>query len=589
MLWPKPPLQTVVTRVALELPTDQVFTRTGRHLLTLSADGQRLVYVANQQLYLREMRDLATTLISGTEGSDPVEPLFSPDGQSVAFWSKGELKKVPVTGGTPVRIAAVQIPFGASWVGDQILLGQSMPRGIVAVPASGGEPKVLVSVDEAKEELAHGPQLLAGGRAVLFTLMTGVTAWDASAIVLQELATGKRQVLVNGGTDARVLPSGHLVYSREATLFALPFDAARLAVTGSPVPVQEGIQQTARVGGGQSGAAQVAWSDQGTFVFVPGSTTSTVRSLVWIDRQGQEEPASAPERPYLAGSALRISPDGSQVALSILPESQSRVPATTARSAFASDLWVWHIARGSLTRLTFTGRAFTPIWTPDGQRICHDDGSEAFCQAADGRGRPESIFHAEGLSGIRAFAPDGSRVLFTKIVKNASDIMMATVGAPVEIHPLLQSAFSESAPVISPDGLWVAYASNESGRLEVYVRPFPAVEQGRWQVSTGGGADPRWSRNGRELFFTVGGAGSGPPTFLAVPVRPGASFVAGKPAVVLKLPTTSSFAYDVAPDGRFLLHRDASAARAGAERPKIVMVQHWFEELKARVPVSKWQ
>ncbi len=376
--------------------------------------AQRLVYVANQQLYLREMRDLATTLISGTEGSNSAEPLFSPDGQWVAFWSNGELKKVPVTGGAPVMLAAVQTPFGASWVGDRILLGQSTPRGIVEIPASGGDPKLLVSVDEAKGELAHGPQLLAGGRAVLFTLRTGAAAWHDSAIVIQELATGMRHVLVNGGTDGRVLPTGHLVYSREGTLFAMPFDATRLVVTGGAVPVQEGIQQSA--GGGQSGAAQVAWSDQGAFVFVPGSAGSTVRALVWIDRKGREEFASAPQRPYgFGGSALRVSPDGLQVALAVTPVAQSMADGVLnpARTGTESDIWVWHIARGSLTRLTTTRRAFTPIWTPDGQRICYDDGREAFCQAADGRGQPESLFKAEALNGLRGFARDGSRLLFT--------------------------------------------------------------------------------------------------------------------------------------------------------------------------------
>ncbi len=154
---------------------------------------------------------------------------------------------------------------------------------------------MLVGVDEAKGEVAHGPQLLGGGRAVLFTLRTGAAAWDDSAIVIQELATGKRQVVANGGTDAHVLPTGHLVYSRDATLFAMPFDLTRLIATGAPEPVQNGIQQSNA--GGQSGAAQVAWSEHGTFVFVPGTSTSTVRALVWIDRQGKEEIPSAPHRP----------------------------------------------------------------------------------------------------------------------------------------------------------------------------------------------------------------------------------------------------------------------------------------------------
>jgi serine/threonine-protein kinase len=252
-----------------------------------------------------------------------------------------------------------------------------------------------------------------------------------------------------------------------------------------------------------------------------------------------------------------------------------------------ADIWVWHIARGSLARLTLTSQAFAPVWTTDGRRICHDNGREAICQAADGSGQPESIFKAPAIDGIRAVAPDGKWLLFSTNVKSNFDILMATVGPPLEIRPLIHTPFSESSAAVSPDGRWIAYSSNESGRSEVYVRPFPAVDQGRWQVSTDGGNEPRWAHDGRELFFTFGGGASSAPIIWAASVQPGATFVAARPAVVLKLPSTSSFAYDVAPDGRFLLHRNASATREETSKPQIVMVQNWFDELKAQVPVSK--
>jgi eukaryotic-like serine/threonine-protein kinase len=581
---PAPRVTPVVTRVALELPAGQAFTRMGRHLLALSPNGERLVYVANQQLYLREMRNLAITPIAGTEGLNPAEPIFSPDGEWVAFWTNGDLKKVPVAGGSPVMIGPAQTPFGASWVGDRILLGQTTPRGIVEFPSGGGPSKLVVGVDEAKGELAHGPQLLNDGRSVLFTLRTGPTAWDVSAVVIQDLATGKRQVLVNGGTDARVLPTGHLVYSREATLFAMTFDAERLVVTGSAVPVQDGIQQSSA--GGQSGAAQMAWSAQGIFAFVPGTSTSVARALVWVDRNGKPEFPSAPPKQYSpGGEALRISPDGSQAAVAIIGDlSGAAISATDlSKTGMQSDIWVWNGARGSLTRLTTTGKAFSPNWTADGRRICHDNGREAFCQAADGSGQPELMFAAQGLVGIEAITADRKRLLFSTNVKGNFDLLMATVGPPLEVRPLLHSPFSESKASISPDGRWLAYSSNESGRTEVYVRPFPLVDEARWQVSTDGGTTPRWSSNGRELFFTLGGGNAGPPTIFSAAVQSGATFVAQRPAAVVKLPNTASFAYDVAPDGRFLLHLNASAAREDVPRPRIVIVQHWFEELNARM------
>ncbi len=589
VLWPKAPEPPVVTRFALELPEGQTFTRTGRHVVALSPDGTRLVYVANQQLYLRAMHELSAVSISGTEGSNPAEPIFSPDGQWVAFWSNEELKKVPVTGGTPVTLCAAQNPFGASWVEDRILLGQSTPRGIVEVPANGGTPRPLVTVDEKKGELAHGPQLVAGGRAVLFTLRTGSQAWDDSAIVIHELATGQRTVLVNGGTDARVLPTGHLVYSREATLFAMPFDEARLVVTGGPVPVQQGIRQA---DGGPTGSVHMAWSASGSIVFIPGGANSGDRALVWINRQGQEERATAPNRSYwINTTGLRVSPDGTLVAVAVTGGAARSSGGAAAASAgqFGSDIWVWAIARGTLTRLSFTGQARSPVWTPDGRRVCYNSSVEVFCQPADGSGQAQAMFKVDGLTDVRPISPDGTRMLLdTQGPKTGNDILMATIGPPAETRPLIQTSYSENGPAISPDGRWLAYESNESGRPEVYVRPFPAIDQGRWQISTDGGGEPRWARNGRELFFGTGGGGNR--AIWSVSVQPGSSFVAGKPAVVAKLPPSPSSAYDVAPDGRFLFHVPASTATSGeASRPQIVVVQHWFDELKARVPITPRQ
>ena len=580
-LWPTTSTPHLVSRFAVDLPEGQEFSRGGRHLVALSPDGTRLVYVANQQLYLRAMNELTAVGISGTEASDPSEPVFSPDGQWVAFWSKEELKKVPVSGGTPVTLSPAQNPVGASWVGDSVLLGQDSPRGIVAVPANGGTAKRLVTVDEKKGEFAHGPQLLAGGRAVLFTLRSGAGAWDESAIVIHELATDRRTVLVNAGTDGHVLPTGHLVYSRGTTLFAMPFDEATLAVTGGAVPVQEEIRQA---GGRATGASQMAWSASGTFVFITESASSGERALVWMNRLGQEERATAPARSYAFGATgLRVSPDGTRVAVQISSDG-------SASSRIGSDIWVWEIARDSLTRLTFSNQATAPIWTPDSRRVCYDSTTDVlFCQAADGSGQAQTMGKLDGLVDARWISPDGTRMLLvTTAPKSRSDIMMATIAPPTEPRPLIQTVAEENGPAISPDGRWLAYESDESGQTEVYVRPFPAVDQGRWQISTSSAAssEPRWSKNGRELFFATGGAQFGVRVLWSVSVAPGQTFVAGKPSVVAKLSVDGSMAYDVAPDGRFLFHVPASTTGKVASRPQLVVVQHWFDELKARVPVS---
>ncbi len=600
ILWPKAPAPPVVSRFAIALPEGQAFTRTGRHIVALSPDGTRLVYVANQQLYLRAMHELTAAPISGTENSDPSEPIFSPDGQWVAFWSGNQLRKVPTTGGTPVTLSAANNPLGASWAGDRILLGQLDPLGIVAVPANGGAATSLVTVNAKNAEQAYGPQLVGGGQAVLFTLRTGEGAWDDATIVVHDLKTGRRTVLVNGGTDGHVLPTGHLVYSRDGTLFAVPFDETRLTVTGGPVPVQQGIGGAT----GGPGATQAAWSVSGSLVFVLGGTSRYFdRALVWIDRQGKEERAAAPLRPYgfqYEAAPVKVSPDGTRIALTVVPDSVRSTPAARQSSASGPDIWVLDIARGALTRLTFTGAATVPIWMRDSRRVCYVSSGikrAAFCQAADGTGQPQTLLTANGLVAVSSFSPDGSRALVTLTSgKTGTDIMIATMGSSPDVRPLIATPYDESYGTVSPDGRWLAYQSNESGRLEIYVRPFPDVEKGRWQVSTDGAVEPRWSSNGRELFFFNGisaggsrplGALTSTTALMSVAIQAGSGFVAGAPKTVVKWPSAAGSAYDVAPDGRFLVNVPAlSATTESTGRPQMVIVQHWFDELKARVPIK---
>jgi len=581
-----PAVRPVVTRFALELPEGQRFTRTGRHVIALSPDGTRLVYVANGHLYLRGMDELKASVIAGTDGRDVAEPLFSPDGQWIAFWSGGELFKVPVNGGTPLSLGAVQNPWGASWEGDRILLGQNTPRGIVQLPSGGGTAALLVGVDEANGEWAHGPQLVADGRAVLFTLRTGAGTWDEAKIVVHDLSSGRRTVLVDGGTDARVLPTGHLVYVRAATMFAVKFDAARVALAGHPVEVHQGIQQTTPA---SSGAAQFAWSASGALVVVPGEAFSMERTLAWVDRQGGEERTPAASRAIAeGGAALRISPDGTRVALTIRSE-QSYAGVGARRglpiTGEASDIWIWEIARNTLTRLSTTNQASGAVWAPDSRKVCYDSGLEVLCQAADGSSPAETMFTVDGLRNVKSISGDGKRMLLeVRSPETRDDIMIATLGGPPEIRPLIHTGFQEFSPVVSPDGRWLAYDSNESGRAEVYVRPFPAVDQGRWQVSVDGGIEPQWSPDGRELFFAADG-GAGPRNFWAVALQSSAGFVAGKPVVIATLENRATASYDIARDGRLLVPVPTSTAPLSA-RSQLLVVQHWFEELKARVAAA---
>ena len=285
----------------------------------------------------------------------------------------------------------------------------------------------------------------------------------------------------------------------------------------------------------------------------------------------------------IGASELRISPDGTRVAVTIFTDDVLQL--SSARSG--SEVWVGDISRGTVTRLSSTGLATSPVWTSDGERVCYDSGNEVYCQASDGSGGAQRLFTVDGLRNTRPLTRDLTQmVLDTHAPKTGDDISIITVGPSADTRPLLDSIYSESAPAISPDGRWLAYQSDESGRPEIYVRPFPAVDQGRWTISTGGGTEPRWAPNGRELFFTNrSGDWTTAGVLMSAPVTPGSTFIAGQPTALLKIPPGASGAYDVGPDGRFLLHfQQAVRASEKAPRQEIVIVQNWFEELKARVP-----
>ncbi len=309
---PGTPLALAVTRFSFLLPAGQQFTSIASRLVAISPDGKEFVYVANGLVYLRSMSELEASPIPGTESLQSSYPTFSPDGRSVAFHSNRDrtLKRIAVSGGAAVTIGEdVDLPYGMSWGANGILVGQT-GKGIIRVLPNGGKPELLVSIKPG--EIAHGPQILPGGEAVLFTLSAaaGSEQWDNALIVVQSLASGARTTLIEGGSDARYLPTGHIVYALGGSLFAIPFDLERLQVTGGSTPVVAGVRRTAR-----SGTAIFSVSDTGTLIYLrgPAFTSSSQRDLVLIDRKGDIEPLKVPRGAY---ESPRVSPDGKRVAVS---------------------------------------------------------------------------------------------------------------------------------------------------------------------------------------------------------------------------------------------------------------------------------
>jgi eukaryotic-like serine/threonine-protein kinase len=313
--------QSMSGRVTISLPQGDRFTNAGRQLVALSPDGTRLVYATNNRLYLQSLNGGDATPIAGVGGADgarPANPFYSPGGGWIGFWQDRQLKKISLTGGMPVVLCAVQNPRGASWATDNTILFGQGADGIWRVAAEGGTPEQVVKVETG--QVAYGPQLLPGGRSILFTLARGNGA-DTEQIVVQSLENGSRRVVLDQGSDARYAATGHLVYASDSRLFALPFDVRTLAATGPPVPVVDDVARA------PTGIAQFAISSSGALVYVPADRR--VRTLVWVDRQGREEPFEAPTRRYLAP---RLSPDGIRVALEI-----------------DNDIWVFDRTRNTFT------------------------------------------------------------------------------------------------------------------------------------------------------------------------------------------------------------------------------------------------
>ena len=440
----RPPDSRLVTRFDYELPDGQQFRNMGGPVLALSPDGSQFVYNAVGGLYLRSMEELEGRLISGTEAS-LVNPFFSPDGQWVGYWSDGHLKKIAIAGGTPVPLCEAPAPYGASWGEDDIIV-YGQPQGIMKVSANGGTPEPLVETKEG--ERVYGPQMLPGGRSVLFTLTTSYanvpTRWDEAQIVVQSLESGERTVVVQGGSDARYVPTGHLVYVLEDVLFAVPFDPITLEVSGGGVRMVGGMS---RAPANLTGAGHFSFSANGTLIHVIGSGSTSSRNLVWVDREGNSIQITDESRDY---GYPRISPDGTKVALEI------------SDGAGETHVSLYDLDTGTLSRFTFESTTNdAPIWTPDGSAITfrsnRSDPWAIFSKAADGSGVVEQLLVQEANLVPNSWSSDNVLAFYALHVdENNRDLWVMKDGDP---EVFLATEANEAGPVFSPNGRYIAYVS----------------------------------------------------------------------------------------------------------------------------------
>jgi hypothetical protein len=516
-------------------------------------------------LFVRRLDRDEIRLIPGTEGAR--QPFISPDGLEVGFFdvARGKLKKVALAGGSPVTLCDAPLPRGGTWGADgTIVFVPGPPWGLRRIPASGGEPGVVTTPDAAKFERHYFPQLLPDGEHVLFDLQDRNRMSNAAVVSLR---TGEQRILVKDAAYPRYLPTGHLLFTRPGTLLAVPFSLKRLETSGSPVPLLDDLE-TNHAG---IRCAQSSFSREGTLVYVP--TRHFQRTLVWVDRKGAIEQVPFPPAGY---QEVALSPDGGWLA------------AITAEKGENAALQFGDFARGTLSRSSAEGNVQGLAWAPDGNRVAVGFSSErtlphVFLQSADGSTPPERLTNeaAWQQETPSSFSPDGS-LLLVNLVNYADttspgyDIFVFPLGGERTLRPFLQTKFREQGARFSPDGRWVAYRSNESGRDEVYVRPFPGLGA-KWQISTEGGEGPRWSRSGRELFYRQDDK------MMIVDVENLPTFRPGRPRTLFEGRFLNS--YDVAPDGTRFLMIKPNPAEFGPAHVNVVL--NWFEEVKRRVPGAK--
>ncbi len=525
--------------------------------IALSPDGSTLVYATaaagSSPFVVRRLAQLGTTPLSGTEGG--LGPFFSPDGEHLGFLAdQSAIRRVSITGGPPVTVADSAAGPGA-WSTDGWIYFVHAETGIARVPEDGGTIERLTEPDTASAEFGHiWPDVLPGNKGILFT--SARLPLTSANIMVLDLATRESRVLF-GGTYARYA-AGHIVYAlADGALMAVPFDAERLEVTGSPVALLEGVPVKI------FGSAEFALAQNGTLIYGVGSGEY---GIALVDRAGNEDlyPTTEPSVLY-----PRVSPDGGRLVL--------EVP-----GALGNDIWVYHLRDSTMSRLTFEGFNNYPEWLPDGATISFSRGGVAtadrniFMKPADGSGSATPIeLPTSQVEGV--WSPNGEWLVLRQGDRsrgqnaNLAAFRVGSNEAPTEI---LNTPFMERSPTLSPDGRWLAYTSTESGRDEVYVRPFPGPG-GRWQVSSGGGSEPRWAHSGREMFYR-GGNG-----LIAVEIRTQPSFATGNRKRLFTtgsyLPALNRAAYDVMPgDSTFVFIRNLGEAQ------QMVMVLNWFGELRER-------
>ena len=539
--------------------------------IAFSPDGRSVAYIGvdekgQEALFLRHLGSLEAKRYSGTEGAE--QPFFSRDGEWIGFYANGSLRKVSVRGGAPLTLAeGTRTSRGASWGTDgYVYYAPHTTDGIWRVPDGGGEPEQITVPLEGAERSHRFPKVLPSGDKFVMTVQPSGQNFDGAHIEIVDIATGERQEVHRGGTYGRYLASGHLVFVREGTLYAAPFDSSSGEVLRQPAPVLEGVRYSA-----DRGDAHVTVSLDGTLVYTPG-TAQEERTVEFtrLTLDGQQGALSKTADGY---TTTVYSPDGTRLASSLFNESSS------------ADIWIHDLERDVRTRLTFDDlNDMFPLWTPDGNALVFSsnrDSADAdlWMKRADGTSDAELLHEAPGFQGPQTWLEGGRVLMFATAEGGSLDLMLLDLETR-EVQTYLATEFDEVRGQASSDGRWIAYESNESGQDEIYVRPYP-VAPGKWQVSSAGGEDPRWSPDGKTIYYL----GSDGKVHAVEITAAGSSFRPGADRALFDIDFARFIGsdWDLHPDGSFVVLTGDEAAEADGTLP--VLVFNWFEELNRLVPL----
>jgi len=563
----RPPAEVV--RLSVQLPEDAPFQPLERSSLAIAPDGSMFAYVGGegpeQRLYARHLSSDEVRPLEGTEGAQ--SPFFSPDGQWIGFYVGTQLKRITARGG-PAQAVGFAPPTtrGQVWHStDSVLVTPNKASGLWKVSLAEGDAGEFVSV--AGDFQSNGycwPDLLPGGKQALVSMLKGnATTWHDAQILLVDLESGVARELIQGGSHARYSPTGHIVFSQGSSLMAAPFDSSTGSIAGAPVTVVESVLSDPA-----SGVSHFAISASGDLIYARGGSRSpAMRKLAWVGRDGQVQSITRELRPF---QHPRVSPDGRYLAMTI--------------AGASDDIWTLDLDRNVFRRITFGGRNFMPIWHPDGRSVIFSSVADtgfptAHTSPIDGSGGAAPLFEPGPASFPESWSPDGQRLTFSRIgIDGGWDIHLTDFASSTT--GLLETEFNESSSKISPNGEWIAFVSDESGRSEVYVASSTDLSA-RSQVSDAGGTEPVWSPDATEIFFRSGNR------IWAVELQNQAPLELGTPKMALDRisvgdsPVPGYAAYDIAPDGkRFLMMESVPIPRID----HIEVVLNWFDELETLVP-----